>query len=134
MATKLAATKLMLVRNILLDIGKLPDGSFALGDATTHAAAVSDVAIDSQRRKPTGNCNGCGNCACTSCAVTAVTDAPTYRSTVPQVSRLRQSISMKRTSAARPHELDTPAKASDDRKGWSSVDDDAATPTAFCTA
>ena len=35
---------------------------------------------------------------------------------------------MKRTSAARPHELDTPAKASDDRKGWSSVDDDAATP------
>jgi hypothetical protein len=57
----------MLVRSILLDIGKLLDGSFALGGATSvqthvaprdqiagsHAAAVSDLAIDSQRRKPT---------------------------------------------------------------------------------
>ena len=41
MATRLAATKLMLVRSIFLDIGKLLDGSFALGGATSvqiHAA------------------------------------------------------------------------------------------------
>jgi hypothetical protein len=40
-ATRLAATKLMLVRSILLDMGKLLDGSFALGGATSvqiHAA------------------------------------------------------------------------------------------------
>jgi len=40
-ATRLAATKLMLVRSIFLDIGKLLDGSFALGGATSvqiHAA------------------------------------------------------------------------------------------------
>ena len=75
--------------------------------AGSHAAVVPDVATAVRGASPQAIATLCGNCACTSCAVTAVTDARTYRSTVPQVSRLRQSISMKRTSAARPHELDT---------------------------
>jgi len=35
---------------------------------------------------------------------------------------------MKRTSAGRPNEFDARAKASDNRKDWSSANEDAATP------
>ncbi len=35
---------------------------------------------------------------------------------------------MKRSSAERPRDLDTRARASHDRTAWSSVDEDAATP------
>ena len=50
------------------------------------------------------------------------------RSTVLQVNQFRPEHAMKRTSAGRPDEFDTPSKTSENREDWSSADEGVASP------